>query len=193
MIALGKWSLSPHTHFTGVALRDGYRGPELDIEKPPGFGSDEEYVLEVERLANRILGPYGMREHKFALSRLGGAVPVNRAFNAMKVRYSVRPDPRARKGSASGSAAWPGTSADIVVPRGRGRSRGRGRGRGRGLTSTAAWERRKKRSLEQSQAREHGDVQVGRLICKPLKRSKKAVAELFRRYVVSSTEIVVSV
>lgn len=91
MIALGKWPLSVRTQFKDVAVRGGYRGPELDMEKAPGFGSDEDYVLEVERLANWILGRYGTREHKFALSRLGGPVRLNRAFDAMKlsIRFAL--------------------------------------------------------------------------------------------------------
>lgn len=96
---------------------------------------------------------------------------MNRAFNAMHVKYSPRPDPAARKAISSDDAERANALAETDAASGHGRGHGRGQKSG----STAVLDLQKIRSLSRDYSREPADVQVSREMCMALKRSKKLV------------------
>lgn len=185
-VALDLWPLSSESNFASFAEMRNYKGPVLNIRKLDGFSLDFDYVRAIESEANKIVGPYSMKEHETKCRGLAGLQRLNRVFDAMGLTYPDRMNPSVKSSEDGG-----GRKGRSHRGHSRGEIRCRGLHRGRGRSIAALESRKRKRLADGEGTSEPEDVQVGQLLAKAVqRRSKKVVIGKTRRFGMSSTELV---
>jgi len=82
---LGQSSTQPRLYF--IWLED-YYGPTLDVIRPEPFSTNFDFVNFIKHEAEKIIGPYGDKEHKVRCQCLAGKRHLDRVFDAMGVCYA---------------------------------------------------------------------------------------------------------